>query len=1267
MASVPKTEPKIAMRALTRAYTLDWETLAYVVIFIAAVLTRFIDLGVTAMSHDESLHTKYSWYLYHDGNYGHTPMMHGPLLFHMTALSYFLFGDNDFTSRIYVAVIGVALVMIPLLFRRWIGRAAALVASVLLLISPYILYYSRYIRHDIPAILYALLMVWAAFSYIEDRERKPKWLYIIALSMILLLASKEVSFFYIAIVGLFFTLFFGAQLLQQWFKAVDSRLLFDVVMAGIILGGIIAIGLFVVLTIIPRNTWDQAIPSADDPDVTYGQRAALWQVLAIAPLVLLFLGVAAVAVIIRLLQGRGDVLNFRLVMATLAVLAFAAVAAGALVKVEEVTHIEPLNLGETATPLDPEAAGGDGVADGANMLVKYGPLIFVDLLVITLVGGFAVFSRAQGWWTPFLRLPAFDVLIIMGTLVLPWLTAFAIYFEGENPTRYDDVWVMALNLIPFLVVSVIVGLAWDWRWAVAAGIFYAVFVFLFTTMFTNGQGILSGMVGSLGYWLEQQGERRGSQPQYYYVLQVIFYEFLPLVGALGAGVLALGDGFRRLTAPPEQKEEQSNPGRETEAAPATAAPEPEAAPPLSLSLMRPPAVTFFGYLAVLNFAAYTFAGEKMPWLTTHLTVPMIFLAAWFVGRVVEGIDWGAFRARGWWLLWLAPLLFFAGLRVLWPMMDANMRPFQGMLISQLYRTGEWLAAFAVLAGGMAVVVYVLDRTGVMHLVRLALVVAFIALGAVTVRSAWTASFINYNSPKEYMFYAHAAPATKFILNMVEEISMRTTGSKELVFAYDNINSWPMSWYFRDFPNARFYGENPSPPLLDGAKVILAGDANIAKVAPIVQDRYYRFDLGRMVWPMQDYFGMTMEKVDKLFAPNADGALLRQGLFDIWWYRDYDTYARATGRDASAFAVNQWPIMQRTAVFVRKDIAAQAWPYGVGETALMDFGLKDPYELNALTLDAVQVLGGESGLNGPRGLALDKDGNLYVVDAGNNRVVVFGLDGKEKLVIGGTDPNAAPDTLPAPGYFREPWGVGVADDGTIFVADTWGHRIQVFTPAGEFVTLWGRFADINNNPGSDSDDAFYGPRQVVVRGDEVYVVDTGNKRVRVYDFAGNHLRDLGGGGVLPGQLSEPVGLALDKDGNVVIADTWNRRVQVLDPGGVYLRHWTVEAWYELVRNLPFLAYDDRGSVYVADPELCRVLVFDANGQYRYRFGQCAEQPSPASFRVLGGLVMGDGYQLYVADAGANRILRFDLAVEPVLQAPPVEVEKQEEQEKQEKQE
>ena len=63
------------------------EQALYVLFILIAVVSRFAVLGQRAASHDEALHTRYSWELYKGQGYTHTPMMHGPLLFHVTALA----------------------------------------------------------------------------------------------------------------------------------------------------------------------------------------------------------------------------------------------------------------------------------------------------------------------------------------------------------------------------------------------------------------------------------------------------------------------------------------------------------------------------------------------------------------------------------------------------------------------------------------------------------------------------------------------------------------------------------------------------------------------------------------------------------------------------------------------------------------------------------------------------------------------------------------------------------------------------------------------------------------------------------------------------------------------------------------------------------------------------------------------------------------------------------------------------------------------------
>ncbi len=201
--------------SIPRSSVIEWATarselLIMASLMIVALVFRLWNLGDMALHHDESLHATYSWYLYNGDGYQHNPLMHGPFLFHTTAAVFFLFGDSDMTARLMPALFGAVLVGMPYLLRKQIGMPAVIIAAVLLMFSPSLLYFSRFLRNDIYIAVWTFGMVIAMWRYLD--EVKEKYLYALAALMALSFATKEVTFITIAILLVFIDLMLAVEL-----------------------------------------------------------------------------------------------------------------------------------------------------------------------------------------------------------------------------------------------------------------------------------------------------------------------------------------------------------------------------------------------------------------------------------------------------------------------------------------------------------------------------------------------------------------------------------------------------------------------------------------------------------------------------------------------------------------------------------------------------------------------------------------------------------------------------------------------------------------------------------------------------------------------------------------------------------------------------------------------------------------------------------------------------------------------------------------------
>jgi len=218
---------------------------------------------------------------------------------------------------------------------------------------------------------------------------------------------------------------------------------------------------------------------------------------------------------------------------------------------------------------------------------------------------------------------------------------------------------------------------------------------------------------------------------------------------------------------------------------------------------------------------------------------------------------------------------------------------------------------------------------------------------------------------------------------------------------------------------------------------------------------------------------------------------------------------------------------------------------------------------------------------PLGVATDADGYVYVVDASNNRVQKFTSEGAFVTAWGGKGS--------ADGQFGGPNGIAVDGSGYVYVTETGGDgvqndRVQKFTADGTFVTKWGRSGSANGQ--------FTQATGIAVSSDgHVYVGDVATHRIQRFSTEGVFESAWGTNGSGAGQFRQPHGLAVGRDGRVFVADKNNLRVQVFTPDGAVLGQWSMDSSEQPVSNYPLaVAVDESDKVYVTDMFNSFVRVF-----------------------------------------------------------------------------
>jgi uncharacterized protein (TIGR03663 family) len=1131
-------------------------------------------------------------------------MMHGPFLYHLGALMYFLFGVSDFTARLITVFLGVGLVLTPLLLRRYLGPVGALLTGLMLVISPTVMYYTRYIRHDIHVEFFIVLLAAAMFKYLDTR--RGHWLVVAAIGGACAITSAEMSYIMGFLLVLYFVLALAAERMGQKATEYLSIVLGVVGLALLLFAVAVSTGLLASAV----QKLNQSVLSVDKGTPIYEIKQASYLFSGVALALALGIGLLARfgTKVTNATERSGSTLRELLPQRY-----FAPDSGGLSPAVLAISGIVITTFGYFLISYLLTAIGASACDVGstdakcvmAGLLGMGLPMLGIGLLLLALIG---VVARSDSRWTSLVALLAGLVPLGLGlfayrvqhakdpvTTLAAWLT--------DKPAMYMvDGLLLAAGLVAIYgLLSWLLerdeerGLA-EALAAIPTGslvlavvAFLVVYVLFFTTFFSNPKGIY-GFWDSVKYWVEQHDVVRGDQPWYYYGIIAPMYEFLPMILALAAIlVYSLRPALRVARGNDAGSPENPEPGAR---------------------IFVPLMITW----TIGVFWIFSWAGEKMPWLIVHLVVPQAFLAGRLLSDMVASVDWAAFRSRGWQLAGLVVLLPFARGGVAEAVTTSL--PVLGLVVVVALLYGVWVL-WRQMGAAQAWLVAALSLTVVLALVNL--------------RYSLMANFVNGELATEYIVYAHGTPDDKLVYDTLRDMQRRVGIDKPLKIIYDDDVSWPFTWYFRsgDWADTSYVGKKPSGSV--NADVALVGSANYSNFEPYLGKRYVSTEFTRMWWPNEGYKGLTLERLKAaLLDPKQ-----RRNWLDILLYRRY--VVDPTADSPAPKPLTDWFHHSNMKMYVSKDLIEKVWPLVQSRPEwLRSIETAAAVEVPELTLAREVALAAPpdgKAITAPKDVALGSTGDIYVVDHGNNRVLRYGSDATYKATIGDglftTTENPEPSA----------WGIGVAPDGTVYVADTWNHRIVQFDDTGKRLDSgsWGTFGNPEDKTGSLTQ--FFGPRDVAIGPDgKVYVTDTGNSRIVIFEANGTAVRAITDAGPELGAFNEPTSLAFDPaTGELYVLDLWNKRIVRFKPDLTPDIAWDIDGWEsQEAAHKAYLAVGPNGVVVYSDPSGQRVSIFDRNGK---PLGNLSLPADELGLDQPIGVAVDDTGRILVAASNTGQVTRY----------------------------
>lgn len=268
------------------------------------------------------------------------------------------------------------------------------------------------------------------------------------------------------------------------------------------------------------------------------------------------------------------------------------------------------------------------------------------------------------------------------------------------------------------------------------------------------------------------------------------------------------------------------------------------------------------------------------------------------------------------------------------------------------------------------------------------------------------------------------------------------------------------------------------------------------------------------------------------------------------------------------------------------------------------------------LAAVFGTEGDMKMSKPYGITSDEDGKMYVTDTGYDVVWVFDEEGKKVSFLGR-------------GRLLTPTGIAIGKDGRVFVADSKAQKVFVFDKDDQMVMALGQKPGELVNPSGLAIDPDT---------DRIYVANTRLHNIKVYDASnGKFLFDIGERGEKQGQLNFPTNIFI-RHRKLYVSDTGNFRVQIFDLDGKFLSTFgKIGDGLGQFARPKGIGVDSEGHIYAVDSAFDNFQIFNEDGQLLLFVG--SKGTAPGTFWLPAGLHVDADDRIYIADQYNHRVQIF----------------------------